>query len=97
MSAQDLTDVEIHFHVSLQPTGVLNFSYFLVNGQVKRHWTTSSALRMTPDIQQEISGILMQSLVEVGDQLHSSCVPVDPSSFGQLKSTDRATSSPSET
>lgn len=98
MHADDSSQgVEIHFHVSLLPTGALNFSYFLDNGQVKRHWTTLSVSRMERGIQAEISGSLMQSLVAVGNLLHSNSVPVDHSSFGQLKSTDRSTSLPSET
>lgn len=97
MSAPDLTGVEIHFRVSLQPTGALDFSYYLVNGQVKRHWTTSSILRMNADTQKMISGSLMQSLVEVGNLLHSNCEPAGPFSCGPLKSTDHGISSLSAT
>lgn len=97
VSVLDLTGVEIHFRVSLQSNGALDFSYYLVNGQAKRHWTTSSALHSTPAIQREICGSLMQSLVGVGNQLHNNCEPVDPFSCGPLKSTDHGISSLSAT
>jgi len=93
----ELKGAQLRMNVKLRRDGTLVFSYSLDNGQVKKLWTTFSVLRTQSDIQTQISGILMQSLVAVGNLLQTNCEPVGRSLSISYIGTSPSTSSPSET